>query len=618
VPAFDHHSKALCPRCSQEKPIYDYSSGLCRACYGIRSNNLRLSKAKQVQVVCSVCGKIRSSHLLGRAICQACWLAEQNGIRHCNTCGKVKVIYFRAQALCKQCYDDQLAPARLRRYVEEFTTPYPYDQYLFGLLVTTIRWDLVHSRNLAQIRHFGHFLQLHPLGNPLTWDAIDKLLTDFGSAKRPSTLLLRACLLDLGHLLAAQGLLERHDIYMAKRRALLPIATAPGEVQLLLTKYANALWKREATPADVRKHMEVLASFWVWCQERSFQTPEVISSRIVKQYLLSLLWQWDCSACRQHMACNPAERKAPKACQHCGTLRSVTKVRRYSQSTVRLYRSKLWVFFDWTKSNRLVTVNPVQEPPIQPSQKIQCYLPEVIRQLCSYVASPDADPIEGFVLYLILFHAFSTWELRHVQMPDLPLVNGIIQQVPLAEAYYVRVLRPSPSRGKHSPGRPRLRQEFPDAASSWLKPLLKRFEQTRQPFVENTKNPYVLIAQGVAHHLAPVSEGVVTEIVRRASLRILGMVCSPSVLRKTVATILSDQQGPGILHWLGWGQQQAFAYAWVPREVISPQTLAPVQKQEALPTVESITFPKLVDKPSQVKSPGSALPEENKPHGTPL
>lgn len=525
------------------------------------------------------------------------------------------MIYSRTQTLCQHCYEDQLAPGRLRQYIEEFSTPYPYNQFLFGLLADSIRWDMVRSRNLAQFRLFGRFMQSQPLENPLTWEAIEEVLAELGSAKRPNTILMRTCLFDLGHLLAAQGLLERHEIYGAKRRALLPVESAPLRVQSLLIRYADALWQRQTTPADVRKHMDVLVSFWGWCQERGLHTPEVISAGIVKEYLLSLPWQWVCSVCHQNTACNPTERKAPKTCPRCSAIRSLTKMRRYSQNTVRLYRSKLRVFFDWAKINRLVTANPVQDPPIEPSQKIQCYPPEVIEQLCASVANPGADPVEALVLYLILFHAFSTWELRHAQMPDLPLVDGTVQQVPLAQAYYIRVPRPSPSRGKHSPGRPRLRQMFPDAAVSWLKPLLERFEQERQPLVRNTKNPYVLIAQGFAHHSAPVSEGVVTEIVRRASVRVLGMVCYPNVLRKTVATLLSDQEGPGILHWLGWGQQQAFVYAWAPREVISLQPAAPAQKQETLPTANSFTFPSHGERQSAVRLPGSVLQEEDKHHG---
>ncbi len=615
MPASHVQSFAPCARCSQEKPIYEPSSGLCRACYGIRSNNLRMSKAKQVKVPCSVCGNVRSSHLLGRAICQACWLEEQNGRDLCKGCGKVKVIYVRSQSLCKHCYEDHLAPERLRRYVQTFATTYPYNQILFDSLAATIRWDTVHIRTLEQFRVFGRFLQAHALSNPLTWDCIEEILARLGSPKRPTVLHLRTCLFDLGHLLSAQRIIESYETYSARRRALLPIKDAPAPMQPLLQRFAADLWKRGESPWNVRQCMDVLQTFWVWCQGQGITSPEMVSTPLIKAYLLALHWHWVCSFCHEQMPFETDERTPPPACLHCGTLRSLSKKRRYSQNTVRQYRSKLRTFFAWAKSQRLVTANPVQGSPIQPTQRIQQYSPDVIRKLCDYVASPDADPVEAFVLYLILFHAFSTWELRHAQLPDLPLVNGAVQQMPLADAYYVRIPRPPPSRGRRTPGRIRLRQHFPEAAASWLKPLLARFEQARQPLLEHSQNTYLLLAHKRAHHCAPVSEWVVTEIVRRASLKVLGSVCSPHILRKTVATLFADQSGPGILHFLGWGQQQAYAYAWVSREIVQPHAVVLPQMSEPLPASESFVFPAL-DKPEPLSRPSSpSLSEEDHAHG---
>jgi hypothetical protein len=44
--------------------------------------------------------------------------------------------------------------------------------------------------------------------------------------------------------------------------------------------------------------------------------------------------------------------------------------------------------------------------------------------------------------------------------------------------------------------------------------------------------------------------------------------------------MFADRTGAGVLRWLGWGDQQAFRYAWVMREMIRPQPLNSVPTGE--------------------------------------
>jgi hypothetical protein len=215
----------------------------------------------------------------------------------------------------------------------------------------------------------------------------------------------------------------------------------------------------------------------------------------------------------------------------------------------------------------------------------------VIRQLCASLTAPDDDPVEALTLYLIMFHALSVWELQHVQLPTVFSLRQDIPQPRLAEAYYVLVPKPAPSLGDRSPGRPDVRLDFPVKAASWLKPLLERFERQRQQRVRNQKNRYLLISPGTARHNTPVGKVYVWEIVRNASLRVLGAACNPNTLRKTAGVMFADRAGAGILHWMGWDDQQAFAYTWAAREMIRPQELDGSQGTQLQPGAELITFP---------------------------
>ena len=332
------HPTAVCTRCSRTSLIYNREEQLCQACEKKRRKHIR-DQDKQTKVTCTVCGQLRSSTLLGQAICNACWRQKQNGRGICAGCKRLKAFQLKAERLCKQCYMDQLAPQGLRRYVADFLTPYPYNVALFDLLASTIDWESVNDKVAQKFRAFGHFLQAQQFCEPLTWEQIDAALPPLGPANRTRPKQIRACLLDLGHLLTARGKLESREAYIARRNALLPIKQASERMQAFLHRYSTWLWERQTAPSNVRDHLETLVSFWSWCEKRGIQSPEEVQASLVNDYLLSLYWQWQCSTCQGTMAFDPCERKAPGMCVHCSAIGALTKEKRYAQNTVRGQRA---------------------------------------------------------------------------------------------------------------------------------------------------------------------------------------------------------------------------------------------------------------------------------------
>jgi hypothetical protein len=477
----------------------------------------------------------------------------------------------KAEHLCKQCYKDRLAPKVLRNYVEGFTTPFPYNRTLFGLMAATIDWEAVNQKLDRRFRAFGSFLQSHEFKEPLSWEAIEQALPTLGPRNRNNPKMVRASLLDLGHALAAKRKMEPKETYVARRGAWLPATRAPQSIQPLLEQYASWLCGRKTKLSNVREHMEGLALFWSWCDRRGIRSPAEVQAGLVKDYMLVLCWEWRCSGCGATMEFEPLDRKAPRTCDRCGALHSVNKVKRYAQNTVRAERAKLLVFFDWCKLSRLVLTNPVQVKVPAPIPTIRHYSPDVIRTLCSYVAASDADPAEGMALYLILFHALSVAELRHVRIPVVhPLREGAF--VPgLAESYYLIMPKASPSIGDRSPGRPDVRLDFPPGAAPWLRALLDRYERHRRQLARNPANEYLFVSAASARRNMPVSHVFLWNTVRRATLRVLGGACNPNTLRKTAGIMFADRAGAGVLRWMGWSEQQAFAYTWADREVVHPR-----------------------------------------------
>jgi hypothetical protein len=575
---------------------------------------------QSLQIVCEVCGRSCNAAQKGRDICLPCLRKEPSvpctrcsltthhadpetgqcprcvrvtsrleGI--CAHCSRTKVIFNQEAQLCKQCHDHSLVPGQLRKYIANFATPYPYNNVLFDTLAAAIDWASVNKQTKRKFHSFGRFLQTQPLNEPLTWEAIEALLPPLGPTNRNDPKLIRACLLELGHLLAARGELENRETYIDRRYALAPIGQAPMPVQALMRRYATWLQERRTMPTNVRDHLEVLASFWSWSELRSVHRPEEVQVSLVNDYLLHLYWKWRCSTCQSSMAFDPRERNAPRMCKHCGTIGTFVKEKRLAQNTVRGHRAKLFVFFDWLKMNRMVISNPVQSKVPAPSPTIQHYSLDVIKQLCEYMRAPDADPVAALILYLVIFHALTVWELRHVTLPTFLPLRQEIPLPGLAESYYVIIPKPEPSLGDRSPGRPDVRLDFPAKAAPWLKPLLNRFERQRQLMAPNPQNRYLFINSYTRHHNTPVGHDYIWSIIRRASGCILGASCNPNTLRKTAGVMFADRAGAGILRWMGWDDQQAFKYAWAPREVIQPQQLDGSQDAHLRPGLEPIPFP---------------------------
>jgi hypothetical protein len=87
--------------------------------------------------------------------------------------------------------------------------------------------------------------------------------------------------------------------------------------------------------------------------------------------------------------------------------------------------------------NRLVISNPVQSKVPAPSPTIQHYSLDVIKHLGDYLRTADTDPFEALMLYLVIFHTLTIWELRHVTLPTFLPLRQDVTLPGLAESYYV-------------------------------------------------------------------------------------------------------------------------------------------------------------------------------------
>jgi len=531
---------------------------------------------------------MRTSVLHTRAICVSCWTKEQNDQGICSQCHQQKMIFNKTLRCCHHCYQNLHAEPELRQYIERFTTAHPYYQRLFDLLISTLPHERITVKHTQQVRAFGHFLQTTKIPPPLSWEFIEET-TCPASLQTDAQKCVRTSLLTLGHLLASRGEMETREAFLARRAALRPLGTLreqSPQLARLLEDYVTWLWQRKTAPKTVGNHLTVLIAFWLWCEERACHHPSAVHSGLVNDYLLRLTFQFRCTSCQATAAFDPGTRSAPGHCPTCKSIGMMKKEQRYTPHYVSLSRGMLFLFFTWAQLERMIIANPITSGRPHFQERIRHYPFEVVKQLCAYIVSQQADPMEALLLYLILFEGLSLQELCHAQLPTLYALRPDIPIPTLAEAYAILLPHPKGSRGRHAPGRPTIKLDFPEKAETFLKPLLMRFEQQRAELIKNPKNRYVFISAGVAgthRHPAPVSGDFLFRKIRALTDRLVGFPCNPRTLRQTTGLLYADRAGGSILQMMGWKGQQAYKYLSAPRELIDPTHGEPADAEVLFP-----------------------------------
>lgn len=563
-----------CSRCLLTRPIFNKEDKLCRKCHEGKIRVLR-RRARRVKIECSVCGRYKSAEPLVRdkPICGACYREEYNGKAICKRCGKFKAIHHKKEVLCAPCKSDFHAADSLRKYISGFSTAHHYNEVLFDLLVERIDWENVNQSVNRRFRNFGNFLQTVQIPQPLTWETIYEIRPDRGTERWAAASAVRRCLRDLGDLMVTTGKLEDWATYLLRRRVLLLLNHAPEPIRDALESFVA--WQLEehcAKLSTVERILRGILDFWSWCVKCSLKTlTEVQPAHVRQDYLHSLYWQWRCSLCNGILLFERRNAPALTLCPYCSAARSLVKVQRYDQKSVSLFSLYLRTFFHWAKERRLILTDlgpPKVKSPRPPTRQ---YTPEVIKNLCAEIPLPEVDPVEALTLYLIIFYGFTMRELRYAQVP---MVFPVLREQPystLSQSYYIIMPKPLASVGNPNPGRAGNRVDFQSSAAPWLVPLLERFEEHRRSVVQKHYNEYLFVDPRSVRRNTPVSNRVVRQVIRRASLRIIGADCKPQLLRITAMRLLADFAGGSVLHRFGVQSRRAFNYNLVPMEVVVPE-----------------------------------------------
>jgi hypothetical protein len=532
------------------------------------------------------------------------------GKGQCSGCGKDREYALKKEKLCQSCYMNRDAARSLKGYVETVNIPNEYNRSLFRHLVPLINWETADEKTRLRFRHFGRFLQRHQFKGPLTWEGILEL-----KAALPGNKYLRvhSCLRELGELLLDPSKDETLEERQRRIQPLIAISSLEADVISLLKKYD--LWlrtERKNTPSSRGNHLTMLAGFWRWCARRGLTSFAAVEVAYVEEYLHVLGLKWRCLHCSSTRNLIVRGESPPTACENlkCGALDSYDKAMRCSPRTVHGRRSQFHVFFGWLKDTEEgIEINPA---PVTHRKKwrkkkrgrrtrtdmptIQYYDWEVIDALLKAIEDPKTPVAEAMALYLLLYHAFYVKELKSVQIPSQcrPSALGVEPSERLEEVLTLELKPRELSRGKQFLGRTGGMLQLEPKDEPWLKDLFGRFMLERSQELRDPKNPYLFVASGLGPRGGPASDHYFRLLIKRATARITGRICTASILGKCSRVLYAEfggHEGWRHLRELGLGEQHARSFAWAKRVRVVPKQASQNPKDDPRKHLSNLTLP---------------------------
>jgi hypothetical protein len=595
----------VCEKCGLADYLVISDPGHCRRCHlnAIHRRNVKLRLRK---FVCCACGLTKTSLPNAETICKTCYEKRRRSTGKCTVTGCRGSTLHKKLQLCIYHNQNRRAPKLLSKYIKSYDSPFPQNARYFlaliaklGLANCNVEERSVRARDLCKYRAIGEYLKSHELPEILTWEAIHEALPKLSKRGRTRSRWIRSGLVELGnHFLPEQLVPYQRERLLEKWLKSAPVMFV--EHVIAFEKWASegmlnpklAINPHESKPLantseDIRKTINTVIRFLKWCVKRDISSLANINESTAVSYKETLFWQLECSACRKRIPLDCA--KANEICsnQVCQAINAYVKIRRLTRASVAQDTVKLRTFFNWAQLHDVVLENPFpyntdkirrgftvmnkRGQMVEISASIRRYDDNVVKRLFSYMASPDADPEEALVLYLIFFHLLTVTELRNAKIPSLAAAENTTGDCDRAKDFeYLLLPVRQPSRGLQLPRREGPIMKYAKEAARWLRPLLERYFEKRKRI---GVSEYLFVGRYQLTQNKPVCDTQIHDLVQRASQRVLNEVVNPRDLRNTAAAILADRskRRGAILTKLGYTRGWAIRFNYLETFLLEPK-----------------------------------------------
>lgn len=214
-------------------------------------------------------------------------------------------------------------------------------------------------------------------------------------------------------------------------------------------------------------------------------------------------------------------------------------------------------YYKWTLYKGLVDSNPISNIKVNRVKgKVNILGDGLVKQLISFVHNRNSDPEQALMITLVFFWGLRTCDLGHASI----IIDDKHLKVKLRRKHLTK-------------GRSRYNREeiiiFPRELK-WLNELQTRFLEnwiTQYNKVKKTypNSPLLLHKKGLTNNF--LSKQVINRRFQAATFAATGIKIPASIVKQTCGHLHSQSGDASALSRLGWSDQFAFQYTWLPRQL---------------------------------------------------
>lgn len=589
--------KVTCVACGLRDFSFKADPTRCRKCHK-KEALLEWRKSWSTIITCSSCGKEKQSWKKTGTTCFQCHQEQRCGNAKCLFTGCDKQASVQKSKLCPFHHEEKEAAESLRDYLDSYKSPFPQNERYLREVASEI--VVIRRSDNFRLRAFGKFLQTYELPEVITWEAIEQALP-------PSGQRIRSSLLHLGDLYTERGKINDWSSHLHDRALRRVLDRTPhgfskelsGFQQWLLGGSVNPnlqlALKTKPLAVAARRLVEstsLVARFLNFCATEGALSLRDITPALITKYQQTILWQFECKSCRKRI---PFCSEQPKKCvkSSCAAPDSYVRRRHLTRVTLTSHMSVLRILFDWAKLKKVISENPMSfvvcsgaktftvrgenGEMVEVAEAIRRYDDIVVEKLCADIVSPEADPEQAMILYLIIFHSLTNSELRNLRIPSLMnMSSASLGTFPNSDDFeYLYLPLRQLSRGNRSVIREGTKIVFPRKARRFLKPILKRVYEKRTAKVKTQTQQHFLVGKENTFSNKPVARDYIRHRVIAASHRVLGGVVTAYDLRRTAADMFAQRSKcrGAILTKMGFSSLSATRFNYLERYSLQPKEI---------------------------------------------
>jgi len=421
--------------------------------------------------------------------------------------------------LCYLCYQDRQVSLKIDEQTRNFVPKNDYNRQLFELYLSYIRRYHLHYYHVRTTRELILVLQQEEIETIRGWHNIYVLSDRYLIMQKPRKL--QGCIfIKIGLMLSELGIIPPRELDIDHKLQEKISYFATNNIQF----FVNDLLKTNTSKATI---IHILRDI-----------------KKIEQFLINGFGIYSLYLADRFQLLNFFDAQMELIAS--------------TQNQRRLYLN-IKRFYSWAQLNRHININPMPDIKIgrQAGKLVICSAHQFIK-LKNYIRSPETDPEKAMLLALILFFGFSTEQLAFSQVffqNDSLCIKIRKKRLTKGKKYYCR---------KELLSLPTNPKWFLDLQKRFYNNWCKHYQKVKKTYAST---PLVLSQSNISNRY--LNTDTIRKRVASATREATQTPIPIRVLKQTCGHLYTHKADASILSTMGWSEQFAFQYTWLPRIYLS-------------------------------------------------